>query len=179
MDFVGHPSDEHPRKDAPRSSHKATVPIVTGLIASAILPPSSPPLLPSGTVEYWLPQLLVDFVVRLAEPVAEFVSARSLDLLLLDILLEVFGADPAGVELGKKLHEACQIVLLRGCGCLGVCRGYGVKEGPATPAEGFDVCGTIVGWLCLLRLERRLGLRRPGRECGTGCAGAATRGCQC
>lgn len=68
-----------------------------GSIASPILPPSPPPLLPLGTVKCRLPKLDIDFVVRLAEPVAELVSASSFNVSLLDVLLEIFGADPTGV----------------------------------------------------------------------------------
>lgn len=144
------------------------------LAAPAVLPARPPSLLPSGTVKHRLAQLPVDLVVRLAEPVAELISACSPDLLPFDVLLEVLSADPAGVELGKQLHEVLKIALLRRRRCLGICCGYGMEESPGAPTEGFDIGGTIVGRLRLLCFERRFGLGRPGREGGAGCAGAAT-----
>ncbi len=83
------------------------------LVAAAVPPPRPPPFLPLGTVEGRLAQLLVDIVMRSAEPLAEIFAAARLYGLLLHVLLEVLGADPAGVKLGKEFEEASQIILLR------------------------------------------------------------------
>lgn len=71
--------------------------VVFSSTATSILPPGPPPLFPFRTVKGWLPQLLINLIVRVAQPVPEFVPAAGSNLLLFDVVLEVISAYPARV----------------------------------------------------------------------------------
>ena len=96
------------------------------LVTAAVPPARPPPFLPFGAVEGRLAQLLVDIVVRSAQPLTKILAAACLHGLLLHVLLEVLGADPAGIQLGKEFEEASQVILLRCCRCFRIGRGNGV-----------------------------------------------------
>jgi hypothetical protein len=72
------------------------------LVAPTVLPAGPPPLLPEVTVKLGLAQLPIHCIVGAAQPFPEVVTARSADLLLLHIFLEVLGAHPARVQLGER-----------------------------------------------------------------------------
>lgn len=112
-------------------------------VASAILPPSPPALIPLRTVKLRLPQLPVDIVVSPAQPLRKLVSAVHLRLLPRHVALEVLSAYPARVQLGEEPDEAQQVRLLSLRGQFWVRCRDGVEERPGAPAKGLDVGRTV------------------------------------
>jgi len=68
--------------------------------------------------------------MRLAHPLPELVPAFHSHLLPFHVLLKVFGADPAWVELCEEGEERGNVLLVGGGGGLGVGGAEGVQEGP-------------------------------------------------
>lgn len=105
--------------------------------------------------------------MRVAEPRAELAPAPHHGPPPRDVVLEVLGAGPAGVQLREEPHEAQEVGLLLARGGLRVLRRDGVQERPRAAAEGLNVGGAVGG---RLRLEGGLGRGGPR---GEGCAGPA------
>ena len=66
-------------------------------VASAVLPSSPPPLLPERAVEDRLPELLVDFIMGIAQPISKLGAAAGLHGVFLDVGLEILGTNPARI----------------------------------------------------------------------------------
>lgn len=81
-------------------------------VASAILPPRPPALIPTRAVKLGLPQLPVDVVVSAAQPLRKLVPAVHLRPLPRHVALEILGAHPARVQLGEEPDKAQQVRLL-------------------------------------------------------------------
>lgn len=87
----------------------------------------------------------------LAQPISKLFPRLSLDrTLFLDIVLEVFGADPARVQAREGAYEGTEVGALGGRGAGWVGGRYGVEKGPGRRAEGGDV-GRAVAWYLSLR----------------------------
>jgi hypothetical protein len=82
-------------------------------VTPTVLPTRPPALFPLGAVKSRLSELPVDFIMRLAEPIAKFTAAPNLGPVRSYIGLEVLGTPPARVQLGEELHKVQEIRLLR------------------------------------------------------------------
>lgn len=71
-------------------------------VTPPILPPGPPPLLPPRAIKRLLAQLRIDRIMRLAHPRPEFRARTDSGRILAHPILEVFGADPAWVQLAKR-----------------------------------------------------------------------------
>lgn len=107
---------------------------ITQSIASPILPPGPPPLLPEAAVKLLLPQLAIDGVVRLAHPVAELGAAGEPRLVAPSRLVhpraEIVRAHPARVQAREEVQERAHLGLLLGRGRRRVCGCQRVQECP-------------------------------------------------
>ena len=151
-------------------------------IASAVLPASPPPLLPSITIKRFLAQLDVDRIVRFAEPAAERVAVAHARLVAARFHpgAEVIGAHPARVQPAEQTHELLGVGLSRGVGSFGVVGGEGVQQSPGRASQLFDVGRAIRRRLTRRRSARRdlsgrrrlrsgtLGQRGPSADVGAG-----------
>jgi hypothetical protein len=110
-----------------RTPCSCLLPLYVSRVASPILPSRPPPFFPPRAVERVFAQLLVDRVMRLAHPRAELASARNSRCVPGHPGLEVFGADPARVQLPERGEEGLGLGLeLRGR-LRRVGGGYGVQ----------------------------------------------------
>lgn len=116
------------------------------LIASSILPATSPPVLPLRAIKLALPQLYVDSVMSFAHPASKFfpaAHARRIPILLHPVL-EITRAMPTWVQLREYMQERfCVGLKLRGR-LDGISSRDGVEERPGAAAQSFDV-GRAVG----------------------------------
>lgn len=74
-------------------------------ITFPILPPGPPPLLPPRTIKRILAQLLIHRIVRLTHPRPELAPTTNPRRVPTHPGLEVFGADPAWVQLAECREE--------------------------------------------------------------------------
>ncbi|KAB8293315.1 hypothetical protein EYC80_007641 [Monilinia laxa] len=86
------------------------------LTTPPILPARPPPLLPLPTIKLLLAQLPIHLVMRLTHPPPKFIPTLGPYLIFSHVGLEVFGADPAGVELGEERHEGLHVGAIGGGG---------------------------------------------------------------
>ena len=115
------------------------------LITPPILPSRPPPLLPLIAIKLILPQLPIDFIMRLTHPLPKRISALCSDFILAHEILEILCTHPARVQFSEESHELLNVRLVYGSGILGVGGGYGVEEGPGRTAELFDIWGAVSG----------------------------------
>jgi hypothetical protein len=107
-------------------------------VAFPILPPRAPPFFPPRAVERVFAQFLIHRVMCLAHPRAELASARYSWRIPRHPGLEIFGANPARVQLPECGEEGLGLGLeLRGR-LRRVGGGYGVQQHPSACAEAME-----------------------------------------
>lgn len=99
-------------------------------VASSVLPPCSPALLPPRAVKDRFSKFLIYIIVCVTQPCSELATAAGLDGIFTDVGLKVLSADPARVQPREKLDEANHVVLLSRAGTGRICGCYGVEKCP-------------------------------------------------